>query len=85
MARVILGPLYLLTRHAWDSALAHIDSDFYCARFTVSPGWVLGRPAWPDEETRSKWLNATQAVQVAPEELSNDVTEILQTYDTMTL
>jgi len=85
MSKPVLGPVYILTRHAWDSALAHVDSDFYCTRFTVSPGWVLGRPAWPDDESRRKWLNSTAAVEVAPADLNNETRDKLAEYDTMTL
>jgi len=85
MKKPIMGGLFVLTRYSWDSALCYLDNDYYLARFEVAPLHVLGRPAWPDEESRDKWLKATEAVQVAPEELSNEVTEIRQTYDTMTL
>jgi hypothetical protein len=85
MSRVILGPLYLLTKHAWESALCFLEMDHYLARFEVSPGWVLGRPAWPDGESRRKWVTSTQAMEVSAPDRNDETRNKLSEYELMSL
>ena len=80
----IKGPLFLLTKYAWDAALCHLDADYYLARFTVSPGFVLGRPAWPDGESRRKWLNATHAIEVDRADLSDEMQARMGQFELLT-
>jgi hypothetical protein len=63
--------------------LCHIDTDFICAKFTVSDGYVLGRPAWKTPEDQRKWLAATQAIEIEPGELNDETKARLCGYELM--
>jgi hypothetical protein len=83
--KLIKDGLYIVSRVKWDQALVYIDSDFYCARIQISPGWCLSRPAWPTQENRRKWLAATDAVPVDPGELNEETRAKLSGFEMMTL
>ena len=79
----IRGGLYIVDKIKWDEALANLEQPAILARFTVSPGRVLGRPTWPTVTDRANWLKATQATEVPAEELDDQTRERIAQHDLM--
>jgi hypothetical protein len=73
--------LYLLSFIRWQQNLCHLDSDYYLARAEVSPGFVIGRPAWPTGQDRARWLEKTEAIEVSESELNDDTRHRLSSYE----
>lgn len=60
----IRGGLYLVNETRWNEALANLEQRSILARFTVSPGFFLGRPTWPTRGDRERWLKSTHAIEI---------------------
>jgi hypothetical protein len=79
----ILGPLYMLQTSAWNAALCHLDTDFFTAKFEVALYSCIGRPAWPNNECRERWLKSTLAQEIDETELNDETKTRLGSYELM--
>jgi hypothetical protein len=80
---MIRGPLYLVSEFAWNRGLCFIDHRFATAKIEVSPGWFLGRPHFPDVQSRDRWLEQIQPTEVPEAELDDATRERIALHDLM--